>query len=281
MLQSDQSESAKQYKSQEFKKAFQNVLRARCLSRKSRDPLQPYMEGRGHRLSSTIRTPSLTPSAFSSSQTASSSCRRWRAFMGPSPPRAQGAMGRTEVARVCSKSLLRACCWAAEEAPNRGRPRPQSPDSGALPVTKVHQISVCEGNHRWDWILSETGILKTPQPRRTYIINSFTFTMGSVEGMWTGEGSMTSPSDRKNFSQGCTYITYEHGIELHHSWPKRGGGVGAGKSRVDTGSGLQQSVRWTVGTGYSSNTRLYGCSAAVIAPGSRGVARGNIRFQPR
>ncbi|KAJ8408534.1 hypothetical protein AAFF_G00251690 [Aldrovandia affinis] len=127
--------------SQEFKKAFHNVLHARCHGCKARLPPQPYPEGHPARLSSSNRAPSLTPSAPQSPP----SHRRWGGFLSTSPSGAGGAMGGAEVARVCSKSLLRACCWVSEEVPVLSRGRSRSPDDGAPPVVKVHQLSVCEG----------------------------------------------------------------------------------------------------------------------------------------
>ncbi|KAJ8347108.1 hypothetical protein SKAU_G00285090 [Synaphobranchus kaupii] len=119
--------------SQEFKKAFQDVLRVRCLSPKARVPPLSYPEGRGaHRLSTSVVAPSRTPSSLSPSRP-HSPCRHWRVFLGPAP----------SGARVCSKSLLRACCWGEEEA--RPAPCPLVTDVSALHVVKVHRLSVCKG----------------------------------------------------------------------------------------------------------------------------------------
>ncbi|XP_036385892.1 alpha-1A adrenergic receptor-like [Megalops cyprinoides] len=126
--------------SQEFKKAFQNVLRACCLRRKARASPVGHPSSIGGkvcrpRLHSDDRAPSRTPSSH----------RRWRVFLGPSSDGVGGARGGAEVARVCSKNLLRACCWADDQAPAPGDPRLQSPDPSTAPVVKVHQVSVCEG----------------------------------------------------------------------------------------------------------------------------------------
>ncbi|XP_061118058.1 alpha-1A adrenergic receptor-like [Conger conger] len=99
--------------SQEFKRAFLDILRVHCLSRKARVPPQPHPEGQGHRLS----TGTLTPSRA-----------HWRVFLGPSPSGAR---------------VLRVCCWAQEEP--RPASCPPANDISTLPVLKVHQLSVCAG----------------------------------------------------------------------------------------------------------------------------------------
>ncbi|XP_064164800.1 alpha-1A adrenergic receptor-like [Anguilla rostrata] len=117
--------------SKEFKRAFQNLLRPRCLKRKAPGPAKLHPEGRYPPASSGMppksRAAQPVPSPPRPSYT------RWGVFLGPRPSRARG----------CGKGLLRACCLAQEEP--LAAPCPPPGDAHALPVLKVHQMSVCQG----------------------------------------------------------------------------------------------------------------------------------------
>ncbi|KAK6469521.1 alpha-1A adrenergic receptor-like [Huso huso] len=112
--------------SQEFKKAFQNVLNG------GPGPKTPPLGlPEGH------RDPGLSPSRPVSCQLSlGGGSAEWKGFPGLGVGD-RACCGAT-TARVRSKSLLRACCCVATETtPQPIRPSP-------LPVIKVHMLSLCE-----------------------------------------------------------------------------------------------------------------------------------------
>ncbi|KAG7480681.1 hypothetical protein MATL_G00058790 [Megalops atlanticus] len=138
--------------SQEFKKAFQNVLAVGCLSYHARTAKpQGHGQGQGHFHTLGLEVHGgasrLSPSSsIALSRTPSSTAgREWRAFSAASGAGSTGAApGRAEVARVRSKNLLRACCCVGRDGPAQGAAPSQLPGPGTLPVIKIHQLSLCE-----------------------------------------------------------------------------------------------------------------------------------------
>ncbi|XP_062340185.1 alpha-1A adrenergic receptor [Osmerus eperlanus] len=131
--------------SQEFKKAFQNVLRGRCLRRGGGGPSHTSSPG-PLILHRSPPPPSPSPSASSAPRAGAPSpaclpcC--WRAPSGSSGSSGSSAPPRSQSARVHSKSLLKAWCFAAGERSGSSpeNPRPDHSVSGAQ--TKVHLLSL-------------------------------------------------------------------------------------------------------------------------------------------
>ncbi|MBN3317472.1 ADA1A protein, partial [Atractosteus spatula] len=128
--------------SQEFKKAFQNVLRVQCLSRKARQASKPHSLAVGHGHFGTLeaeqrgdhgRSPTTPILSRAATQRDRGECR---ACSGVTSTERHSF--RTEAARVRSKSLLRACCCIVSEPPTQG------PTPTPVPVIKIHKLSLCE-----------------------------------------------------------------------------------------------------------------------------------------
>ncbi|KAM9518784.1 alpha-1A adrenergic receptor isoform 1-T2 [Salvelinus alpinus] len=137
--------------SQEFQRAFLNVLHGRCLRQGGRsskslgfapsyspspDP-SSLIRSQPHPSSSSSSTPPTQPrrAASPASHVSSSGC--WKTFSGSSS--SVGVPGHTQSTRVHSKSLLKVWCFAAGENPSQQGAACLSPSApGATCQTKVH-----------------------------------------------------------------------------------------------------------------------------------------------
>ncbi|XP_041755419.2 alpha-1A adrenergic receptor-like [Coregonus clupeaformis] len=141
--------------SQEFKRAFLNVLHGHCLrqggrSSKSLGFAPSYCPSPGPsslirsqapHSSSSSSTPSTQPRQVPSPASHASSSGCWRTFSCSSS--SVGVPGHTQSARVHSKSLLKAWCFAAGENPSQQGAACLSPSApGATCQTKVHCLSL-------------------------------------------------------------------------------------------------------------------------------------------
>ncbi|XP_066570307.1 alpha-1A adrenergic receptor [Amia ocellicauda] len=136
--------------SQEFKKAFQNVLRVQCLKRKAGQTCKSHSLTPGHRQhpgglelggrGDLGRSPSATPVLTRGGGGGGGERGLYAGASTLLPPPTLHSC-RAEAARVCSKSLLRACCCVANGEPTQF-PVPPLPSPSA-PVFKVHKLSLC------------------------------------------------------------------------------------------------------------------------------------------
>ncbi|XP_010892284.2 alpha-1A adrenergic receptor [Esox lucius] len=142
--------------SQEFKRAFLNVLHGHCLKQGGRSSkllgfglsVSPstgpscFIRSHPPTLSSSSSTPSTKPRQASSPASPSSSC--WRTFSNSSS--SVGVPGYPQNTRVQSKSLLKACCFAAVEsqAPLGAPCLSPSVPNAATCQAKVHCLSLGE-----------------------------------------------------------------------------------------------------------------------------------------
>lgn len=137
--------------SQEFQRAFLNILHGRCLrqggrSSKSLGFAPSYSPSPGpsslirsqpHPSSSSSSTPFTQPCRAASPDAHASSSGCWRTFSGSSS--SVGVRGHTQSTRVHSKSLLKVWCFAAGENPSQQGAACLSPSApGATCQTKVH-----------------------------------------------------------------------------------------------------------------------------------------------
>ncbi|XP_064203599.1 adrenoceptor alpha 1Aa [Anguilla rostrata] len=135
--------------SQEFKKAFQNVLGIGCRKCKAQNTkpghpgksqcnfhtLGQKAQGGASRLSPTSNTAlSRTPSPGGG--------KDCKAFSGASGVGV--GPDKRKTARAHSKNLLRTCCCIGGDTPARRAAQSQSPGQGTVPNIKIHQLSLSE-----------------------------------------------------------------------------------------------------------------------------------------
>uniref|UniRef100_A0A1A8V272 Adrenoceptor alpha 1A n=1 Tax=Nothobranchius furzeri TaxID=105023 RepID=A0A1A8V272_NOTFU len=140
---------------QEFKKAFQSLLRVHCLRRTPSthhhhhlSANQSHTQGHNQTLvlsldsrGASCRLSPSSPVALSRNPSSRDS-REWKIFSeetisrGAGPAKTSGA----KVAKLCNKSLRRACCCML----GAGTPSQAPPPIGDLPTIKIHQLSLSE-----------------------------------------------------------------------------------------------------------------------------------------
>uniref|UniRef100_A0A1A8G5W4 Alpha-1A adrenergic receptor n=1 Tax=Nothobranchius korthausae TaxID=1143690 RepID=A0A1A8G5W4_9TELE len=140
---------------QEFKKAFQSLLRVHCLRRTPRthhhhhlSANQSHTQGHNQTLvlsldsrGASCRLSPSSPVALSRNPSSRDS-REWKIFSeetisrGAGPAKTSGA----KVAKLCNKSLRRTCCCIL----GAGTPSQAPPPIGDLPTIKIHQLSLSE-----------------------------------------------------------------------------------------------------------------------------------------
>lgn len=133
--------------SQEFKKAFQNVLRIQCLRRKqsSKHTLQGYtlhppshaLEGQHKDL---VRIPVGSGETFYKISKTDGVCE-WKFFSSVPRESARITVSKDQsactTARVRSKSFLQVCCCVGPSTPSHG-------ETHQVPTIKIHTISLSE-----------------------------------------------------------------------------------------------------------------------------------------
>ncbi|KAL6114479.1 adra1a [Pungitius sinensis] len=144
---------------QEFKKAFQSLLRVQCLRKTPRPHHHHHLSAarrpsQGHSQQLTLGLDSrgapcrLSPSSsMALSRTPSSrDSREWNVFPGgPAGGSGPARTRRDKVAKLCSKSFDRACCCVfSGGVPPKESNCAQAPPAGDLPTIKIHQLSLSE-----------------------------------------------------------------------------------------------------------------------------------------